>query len=154
MKNWKNTLLLNVLLPIGFFILGVMVYETFLGLILPKTGHLGFSTNGLSTLLFQKIYFSLALAQIPVFLYITWRISPILSTSQKIKSVILVSICLLVSVILRRQIISSNLNAIHLPNDIANTFSIENLHFHFYLLGGLLIGCLLSFLLFKQKKLG
>ncbi len=152
MKNWKNTLLFTVLLPIGFFILGVMVYETFLALILPKSEHSAFSTSGLSTLLFQKIYFSLALALIPVFLYITWRISPIISTPKKIKSVILVSICLVVSVILRQQIISSNLNSFHSPTNITNTFPIENLHFHFYLLGGLLIGCLLSFLLFKQKK--
>jgi hypothetical protein len=152
MKNLKNTLLFTLLLPIGFFILGVAVYETFLALILPKSEHSGFSTNGLSTFLVQKIYFSVTLALIPVFLHITWRISPILSASQKIKSVSLVSICLLVSIILRRQIISSNLNSIHLSNDIANTFPIENLHFHFYLLGGLLVGCLLSFLLFKQKR--
>lgn len=152
MKNWKNTFLFTVLLPIGFFILGLAVYETFLAFILPKKGLSAFSTGGLNTLLFQKIYFSVALALIPVFLYITWRVSPIKSTSQKIKSVSLVSICLVVSVILRRQIISSNLNSFHLPTDIANTFPIENLHFHFYLLGGLLIGCLLSFLLFKQKR--
>lgn len=152
MKTWKNTLLFTALLPIGFFILGLAVYETFLAFILPKSAHSAFSTGGLSTLLVQKIYFSLALALIPVFLYITWRVSPIITTSQKIKSVILVSICLVVSVILRRQIISSNLKLIVLAPNISKVFPFENLHFHFYLFGGLLIGCLLSFLLFKQKK--
>jgi hypothetical protein len=152
MKNTKTTLLFTLLLPIVFFILGVAVYETFLDLILPKTGHLAFSTGGKDTLLFQKIYFSLALALIPVSLYFTWRISPIITTPKKIKSLILVSICLVVSVILRQQIISSNLNSFHSPADITNVLPIENLHFHLYLFGGLLVGCLLSFLLFKQKK--
>jgi hypothetical protein len=152
MKNWKNTLLFTLLLPISFFILGLMVYETFLDLILPKSAHSAFSTGGIGTRMIQQIYFSIALALIPIFLYITWRISPIITTPQKIKSLILVSICLVVSVILLRQIISSNLNTIHLPTGVTNVLPIENLHFHLYLFGGLLVGCLLSFLLFKQKK--
>ncbi len=147
-------MLFYVLLPTVFFILGVAVYETFLTLILPKIKHSVFTSSHLNTHLFQQIYFSVALALIPVFLNVTWRVSPIITIPQKIKSVILVSLCLVVSVILRRQIIYLNLTSFHLPTGVTNAVSIQNLHFHFYLFGGLLVGCLLSFLLFKQKKSG
>ncbi len=61
-----------------------------------------------------------------------------------------------ISIFIRQQILKykfKNLPNLKTETDgiISNTFHIENLNYEYYLLTGLLLGCVTSYLIFKNK---
>ena len=63
------------------------------------------------------------------------------------------------AVFLRQQLIKSTFDGLtNLKNPsgetIHNSFPIENLNFEYYLLGGLVLGCVMTYFMFKGKKSG
>lgn len=71
---------------------------------------------------------------------------------------LIVIFCMTISIVLRLLIIKSTINK---PTDletqtgqtIYNSFAVAHLNFEYYLLGGLILGCIVSFLSFRDKEL-
>jgi hypothetical protein len=102
------------------------------------------------------IFFSIVIGLTPILLYVTWRLGRIEKTKRRIYSGLIVVVFMAISVALRQYLIKSTFSR---PTDlkaqtdgtIYSSFALENLNFESYLLGGLILGCVVSYLFLKDK---
>lgn len=157
MKNPAIKIILLIISSLILLYLGMMFYGNVLELMLPIVGDTKYQVNTVQGLFYQVLIFSFVLALIPWLLFITWKVANIKVLKQKLISVAIVTACVLLAIIVRRQLIKSELKDL---NSISNiwgekygvSFPIANLHFEYYMLGGIVAGCLVIYFIFKNKK--
>lgn len=157
MTKQKTTLLLSILSAIVIFILTFTQIGFFFHLMLPKIENLHYQTTEMGEQFKLSFFISLAIGLIPILLYLTWRLTPITTLKSKTISGLIVIILMALAVILRQQLIRSTfdgLTNLKTPTGetISNSFPIENLNFEYYLLGSLILGCVMTYFMFKGKK--
>lgn len=134
-------------------------FAKLLEFLLPKIENLHYQANEMNSPIRLALYFSCVIGVVPMFLYLTWRIARIEITKRRVISGLIVMIFMVTSIIIRQQLIQSTFKGLtHVKTQtgesINMSFAIENLHFEYYLMGGLILGCIVSaFTLRKQKNL-
>lgn len=106
---------------------------------------------------YTKLLFSLVLGLTPVFIFLTWRLSPIVSRNRKLASVLTVVLFMILSIIVRQQILISYFTRLtksfNSALDKVNvSYPVDHFNFEYYLFGGLIMGCLISLFLLRQKR--
>ena len=156
MKNNSTQIILTIISAIVLFLLTITQFGNLFTLLLPKIDNLMFSPTSIGGQFRIRLLFSMVVGLTPISIYLTWRLSPISNTKKKTISGLIILVSMAFAIFLRQQSIKSAYSGMtNLKNQtseiIFNSFSIENLHFEYYLLIGLILGCVVSFFTLKDK---
>jgi hypothetical protein len=165
MNTPKLTFVIAIILTVILFVTGVYIWNSFFFLFLPVIHGVNYIGTDLTTLFQNSLVFSLTLALIPVASVLTWRFAPVLSRQRKILTVCIIVIAMMVSVLIRREVIKSQIrnmrpSAIIDYSDPANPvqknfmagFPVSDLKFEYFLLAGLVAGSAISLFVLKEKN--
>lgn len=146
----KKTYLVLVVSSLILFIAGLYSYGLFFQLVLPKNGNLQIINTSLNEQFRNHLYYSVFLGLLPITLYLTWICGKIDSIKKRIITIFIVIMTIISALLLR-------LYMIHLVTDyvvsdkITNAMSVDSLKFAQFMFGGLLLGLLISWIIFRRK---
>lgn len=125
--------------------------------ILPKVDRGFYQTTSLSGPFKTMLLFSLVFGLMPIIIFLTWRYSPIFSGKKKLVSVFMVVVCMTLAIIARQQTLK--LYFAEQTKNVTSTadipivnYPIDQVNFEYYLLGGLCVGCIASYVVLREKK--
>lgn len=157
MKRSKNKIILTVLISILLFVSGLFVSGGIYDMLLPKIDNSSFQITEIGDPFRISVFFSFVLGLTPIFIWTTWLLTPIVVKSKRFLCAVIIIICMALAIFIRQQAIRSNLS--RLTTNISSTkdqlnvsYPIDKVHFEYYMLGGLFIGCIISYFLFRQKS--
>lgn len=138
-----------------FFFLGFLSYSKFYGIVLPAVDGIRYNMD-LAAIGSNQDIFATVFALVPLLLFITWQLIPLQSTDKKTASAFVVLICMVLATYIRYKILVSHFSEMlksqtNKYSSLGIAFSFQDLNYEFYLLGGLIIGCIISYLLFHNK---
>lgn len=156
MTNKKTTLVLTILTSLVLFILTFTQFEKLFQFLMPRIENLQYQTTDIRTQFKLEIFFSIVIGLTPILLYLTWRLGRIEKTKRRTFSGLIVIGFIAISVAIRHYLIKSSLSGLtnlktQTGETIYHSFAIEDLNFENYLLGGLILGCMVSYLFLKDK---
>lgn len=154
--NKKIEIILLILTSVILFIVTLSQFSAISNLLIPKIENLNFYSSNLNEQFKSSLYFSIIVAIAPILVYFTWKLAKIRVMKHKIISILIVIIFMIISILSRLQILKIKFN--DLPNItteadqvIKNAISIKSLNYEYYLLIGLLLGCLTVYIIFRNK---
>ena len=134
-------------------------------LIFLKTGHLlwpeidntEYAQTQMGSQFTIAFLFAAVVALTPILLHLTWRFSKTTAMKEKMISTIIVLACMILAVLLRRRLlIAASNELIGLPTvegvPVRNSILVEKIHFEYYLLAGLILGCLITYFILRKKN--
>ncbi len=138
-----------------FFFLGFLSYSKFYSIVLPAVDGIRYNMN-LATIGNNQDMFAIVSALVPLLLFITWQLIPLQSTDKKTASAFVVLICMALAIYIRYKILLSTFTEMvqSLSNKYTSlgiAFPFEDLDYEYYLLGGLICGCIISYFIFHNK---
>ena len=156
MTNKKTTLVLTILTSLVLFILTFTQFAKLFQFLMPRIENLQYQTTDIRSPFKLEIFFSIVIGLTPILLYLTWRLGRIEKTKRRIFSGLIVIGFIAISVALRHYLIKSSISGLtnlktQTGETIYRSFAIEDLNFENYLLGGLILGCMVSYLFLKDK---
>ncbi len=165
MKLSKQTIIIALILSVVLFFVGMYTWNSLFMLILPIVGNIKYVNSSLNGPFLISMLFSLTLALIPFATIIIWRFAPVFKTQRKILTVCIIFLSIIVSVLVRREMIKSKARNLQPTtvldySDPANPISksiymdipISSLKFEYYALVGLIAGSIIAYLLLKEKS--
>ncbi|MFT3980792.1 MAG: hypothetical protein QM687_10010 [Ferruginibacter sp.] len=151
-----KTIFLTIFASLLFLVFAFYFSGTLIEWLLPGGAKEHYGASTVSGPFKTTILFSLAIALIPLFLLFTWRLAPITSLQKRMASIAIAITAVGLGIVLRQQMLRSyfsrSLTSIA-GYDLNASFPLNKVHFEFYILGGLIIGCIVSALYLKDKKL-
>ncbi|MET4141007.1 hypothetical protein [Pedobacter sp. UYP1] len=158
MKNNKTLIVLTIVSSIILFILTMTQFWKLFGLLLPEIENLKYNSTSLTGQFRTTLFFSAVIGLAPILLYLTWLLASVRTTKNRIVSIFIVFTFMIISTIWRQQTIKSAFTEIpdlktQSEETVYSTVSIENLNFEYYLLGGLILGCMVSYLITKNQSI-
>ena len=104
-----------------------------------------------------SILFSLSLFLIPIFIVLTWRLAHITSLNKKIASALFILTLIVIGIFARHQEVKIYFTTVVRPVLLTNgktnvIYPIDPRNFVYYMLAGLIIGCILAFIFFKRRN--
>jgi hypothetical protein len=156
MTKQKTNLLLSILSAFVLFLVNFTQIGFIFHLLLPKIENLHYQNTEMGEQFKLSFLISLVIGLLPILLHLTWRLTSIATLKSKTISGLIVIAMMTLAVIFRQQLIKSTfdgLTNLKKPSGetIYNAFPIENLNFEYYLLGGLILGCVMTYFMFKGK---
>jgi hypothetical protein len=152
MKSLVNIVTLFFVCAI-FFFLGFLSYSRFYHIVLPDVVGIQYKMD-LAAIGSNQDLFGVIAAAIPLLLFFTWQLIPLYNNDKKTFSVLLVIICIVLAVYIRYKILVSEFTKM-VESSSSKTSLIaipfEQLGFEWYVAGGLLVGCIISFMAFHNK---
>ena len=153
MKLTKKIPVWTLFTSVIFFIIGLTTFTQLLKLLEPTIEGIEFVITGRWT----AFLFSLTLALIPILIFITWQLSGINQLYRKISSISIIILTIAAALLARHQQVK--IFFIHVVKPLVLTngkthviYPIDPRNFVYYLFGGLLIGCVLSNLIFRHYR--
>ncbi|MEP6746649.1 MAG: hypothetical protein ABJB86_02925 [Bacteroidota bacterium] len=133
---------------------GLTTFRQLLKLLEPNVEGIEFVITGSLT----AFLFSPTLGLIPILTFITWQLSGIDLLYRKIFSISIIILTIAAALFTRRQEVKIFFNSVVRPLLLTNgkthaVYPIDPRNFVYYLFGGLLSGCILSFLILRQKNI-
>lgn len=116
-----------------------------------RTSNLLFVSTEINGTFFSVLKISLSIAFVPVFLLFTWLGGNIILLRKRLFSIVIVLVCIFLTFtfnILRIQ--SHDIIPANLKGKVS--FPIQDLNFAFAIIAGTVIGCILSYFIFRSKK--
>lgn len=137
-----------------FFFLGFLSYSRFYHIVLPDVSGVQYQMD-LAEVGEMQTTFAIVTALIPLCLFITWQLIPLYSDDKKTFTAFIVLICMVAAVYIRYKILVSHFEElVQSVTDKTNysgvKYAFNELGFEYYLLGGLLGGCIISYLFFHN----
>jgi hypothetical protein len=149
MELSKAAIPLTLLISMTVFVATFYAFDTVYELILPDIQHVSYQTTDFASQIKTSLVFSLVLGIAPILLLVTWRFSPIVSTSKRWTSILITTSGMALVVVVRQQLIRLGLH--NSFEGTAISYPVDQLNFEYYILAGLLIGCVCSGFLLRQK---
>lgn len=156
MKNNTSIFIITLVISIVLFILTFLMFDKILTALIPE--NLSISRMGVGGIFKANFFFSLLVGIAPILLYLTWIIAPIKSFFRRSTSVIIVILSIVLALVVRKeQLKSVNEQFTNLKTEAgelirSNQIVLESLHFEFYLIGAILVSCLLCGFFLKEKS--
>lgn len=156
--NNKKTLIICMALSIALLFLTFYLFDNILDLIWPRAESFTITYTSIATQLELAIIFSVAVAVSPILLFFTWKLGSIASTKNRTLSILMVSGFMILSVISRKLYIEYwfskfSTSKTETGEPIYSSMYAEDLNFEYFLLGGLILGCAVSYFIFKRKSI-
>lgn len=136
-----------------FFFLGFIGYPSFYELVLPDLFSVKYQMD-LVKLEDRQTLFAGVWALVPFLIFFTWQIIPLYSGDKKTFTVFIVIICMVLATYTRYKMLVYHFNKMadsFSDKSAYLSFPFEQLNFEWYLAGGLLTGCIISYLAFHNK---
>jgi hypothetical protein len=158
MKYTDAIFIQTILFAIAVFILGQLVFENLFTFFEPSVSGIVFQIKENNTGLKSSILFSISLLLAPVMLLLVWLLSAIISPQRKIASVVTVFVCMCVGMYVRHVQVKTYFTMLQktyfsLQSKADVIYPIDPANFVYYMFGGLCVGCIISYFLFRQKKM-
>ena len=139
------------------FVLGQIFYSNFFGLAVPKVEGAFYQVVEMKGPFGASILFSFILALIPFFILLTWRLASISAVNKQLLTIFIAVVCMALAVFARQVMIRSYLKGLtkNLGDEVDKlhiNYPVDQLYFEYCMFGGLCIGCVVSYFLFRQKK--
>ena len=125
--------------------------------LLPKVEGAAFQAGSVQDPFYSVFKFSIAIALVPALCWLTWKITPVTTNKARIVSFAIILGGIFIAIMTRRVMIRSDLENMALLNKGAYpkygvSMPMTHLHFDYYLLGGALLGCIISYFIYRNKK--
>ena len=145
----------TLLLSIALFILGQLLYVKAFKFFEPAVDGILFQITEGKAILKTSLLFSLSLALIPILIVLTWRFSHLISLNKKFASALIILFFIVLGIFARHQQVKMYFTTVVKPAVLTNgttnmTYPIDPVNFVYYIFFGLLIGCIVSCILFKK----
>ncbi len=138
-----------------FFFLGLVMYPFIFNLTIPKV-YGPFKDVQVLNIAFERyLYFAFIFAFTPLVLRKSWKYAHIVDKNKKIISGIITAICIASAIFIRHRILEKYLKGISLdiPKDELRTyFEVNQFYLEYYLLAGIIAGCIMSSLVLKRRQ--
>lgn len=137
-----------------FLFAGFIFFAKFYNFVLPEVNGLKYQMD-LAAVEDMQTRFAVVIGFIPLALYFTWTLIPLYSPDKKTFSVFIVFICMSLAVFIRYKILVNYFNDL-IQSIAGNTvgtgidFPFTELNYEYYLFGGLISGCVISYLVFHN----
>ena len=163
-KLSTQTIIIAAILSIVLFVVGWYSWGDIFIALLPIGGNVNYFETSFSGQFSNSLLFSITLALLPIATIFIWKFAPIFRTHRKILTLCIIVIAMIVSVLLRREMIKYR--ARHLqpttildyadpsdprPMTIETGIPVSTIHFEIFTFGGLVLGSLISFLSLRQR---
>jgi len=157
LKISKNIYIWTLGFSIILFVLGQLLFVKAFKLFEPQIDGIFFQIIEHKATLKTSTCFSLLLFLIPIFIALTWRLGYITSLNKKIASTLFILIFVTIGIFARHQEVKIYFTTVVKPALLTNgktsiIYPIDPLNFVYYMFAGLIIGSILAFVLFKQRK--
>jgi len=156
MNPFKVIYLPVIIISILLFIGGEITFVRLFGFFEPKIPGILFEITEQDRIVKTSVLFSLTLALVPVLVALTWRLAPGISINKKIASVLIIFIFIGAAILVRHREVKMYFTRVVRPyflakNMVSVRYPIDPVNFVYYMLGGLCIGCIISWFLFRHK---
>jgi len=157
MKSSKKEVILAGLIAIAFFILGQLLWSNLFKFFEPKIKGIEFRIiESNSKTIKTSLLVSLTLALIPILTVLIWRLGSIISSTRRIAVSLTILAFIAIGIMIRHAAvrayftrIANNIN----PSKEKDVIYPLDPDFGYYMFAGLCIGFIVSYLLFRQKKI-
>ncbi len=158
MKFFKTIYFQVGLLSVALFIVSQVFFVPIFEFFEPHVDGILFHVIELPGNFKTSILFSLILFLIPFLLLFTWRLAPIASPTKRIASLLTILICITIGIFSRHEGVKSYFNRIAKNLVLRNhnmpvNYPLDPVNFVYRIFIGLCVGCIISYFLFRQKKL-
>ncbi|HWN88419.1 MAG TPA: hypothetical protein VNM35_05135 [Chitinophagaceae bacterium] len=157
MKLSKTIYIWTIGFSIVLFLLGQLLFLKIFKLFEPHVEGILFQITEHQATLKTSILFSLSLFLIPIFIVLTWRLAHITSLNKKIASALFILTLIVIGIFARHQEVKIYFTTVVRPVLLTNgktnvIYPIDPRNFVYYMLAGLIIGCILAFVFFKRRN--
>lgn len=158
--NKLKKILLIIFISLILFLIGNIIYPTIFNLTLPKIDGVNFTVGALNESFILIVQFGIILGLMPTLLLLVWNKASIESANRKLASLVIILSSMVLAIVLRYQMliwnfknIKSSIAEFPIPGvDNHIHFPIKNLHYEYYIFGGLIAGCLIAYFILRKKK--
>lgn len=157
MRLPSKDVIITGLAIVFFFIAGIYIYPWLFDQITPTLDGAIYEVTVMLSPFEQALFFALICSLIPLVLYFTWKLLDLRSIAKKIMSVLFLFGGMALAVMVRRYTFKNELSDLtkDTPNfqfnsNVATAF--ENLNIEYWMLVGLIIGTMATFLIFRKKR--
>ena len=159
MKN--KQILLGIFLSIVFFVVAFITAKYFFGWILFSSKDVIFISSTLTDAFRQTFFYSLVVGLIPITIILLWQVTPVVSVKARLISCLVIIAFIFLAGFLRYQWVkvlayrfreTVKETYVSKEADIQAIFPISRVHMEIYILAGLLIGTVVVFFIFRNKK--
>jgi hypothetical protein len=144
-------------LSIALFVLGQFLFVKTFEFFEPKIDGIYFRITENKAIIQTSTFFSLFLFLIPIAIVFTWQLAHITASNKKIASALLILLFIAIGIFVRHQEVKKYFITVVKPALLTKgragiTYPIDPVNFAYYMFAGLITGCLLVFIVFKQRK--
>lgn len=135
-----------------FYFAGYILYADFFELFLPAVDAVKFSVD-METLEGHHNTFGFVCALIPFCTYLTWQLTPLYTGDKRTFSGLIIGMCIFLAVYIRYKMLTKDLTGwVQSASDMNTSISypFAALNYEYYIGGGLLAGCIISYLAFHN----
>lgn len=159
MRN--KTILLGILLSIVFFIVAFITSGSVLEWALYSSKDVKFMSSSMADMFRQTFIYSLVVGLIPITLVLVWQITPVETIRKRLLSALMIIAFIMLAGFLRCQWVkvlareaTDYVRTKHLSSqsDLQDIFPISRVHLGIYMMVGLLIGSVVAYFIFRNKK--
>ena len=147
----RRTIIISGILAITLFIVGFLSWGKILISILPELDGGSYQRLELFSGFTSCLLFGFTLALIPIGSVWLWKAGSIISTRKRMLSILVMVAGMIISVFLRRELIK--FVTVPIDYNIQLNVPIEQVKFDFYALVGVILGGVVAWLLFREKKI-
>ena len=156
MKSSKDTIISVLAISISLFLVGHFAYTSFFQFAEPNVDGISLEVTRGDGVIETSSLFSGTLLLIPILVYVLWKLAPINSPRRRIASVLVLLLFISLGIFVRHQEVKTYLVRVVRPTLLINgkrqiDYRIDPVNFVYYILGGLFLGLMASWLLLKQK---
>ena len=157
MTRSKTIFLCTLLISIALLALGQFLFADIFKLFEPQIEGISFQIAESKAVVKTSVLFSLLLFLIPVFIILSWRLAHITSLNKKIASALFIIIFITIGIFARHQEVKIYFTTVVKPALLTNgrtsvIYPIDPINFVYYMFAGLITGCTLAFIFFRQRK--
>ena len=150
-------LFLLISISIILFIVGQFLFYPFFGLVEPKIDGIVFHIIESDRKIKTSILFSFLLSLMAILISIMWSIGRIISPIKRIASVFTVLVIISIAVFIRHTEVKAYFTRVVRPTILTNgitslPYPINPVNFVYYMFGGLIVGIIISYFLFRQSR--
>ena len=159
MKRHYNLIIRIALISIALFTIGEFLFSQIFSFFEPNIDGIFFQITDYRGKLQTSFLFSLLLAFMPVIIILAWQFGPVRSPFRRGCFITITLAVTMAAVFLRHMEVKTYFSRVVRPDLLAQNrlpmqYPINPVNFVYYMIGGFLIGIIISFFLFRQKYQG
>ncbi len=138
-------------------VLGQLLFVEIFKFFEPQVDGILFQITERNATVKTSVLFSILLFLIPIFIILTWRLAHIISANKKIASALFILLFITLGIFVRHKEVKTYFTIVVKPALLTKDkttiiYPIDPINFLYYMFAGLIIGCILAFVFFKQKN--